>query len=263
MKVGIIGCGFIGTELAKFIDINKDFKLIGVNDINKVKVDDLIKKVKNNKPKFLTLEELILHSELIIESASKDVVDDILKNKFLDRNGKKLLVMSTSGLIENLYLLGKIKNYEILIPSGAIAGLDAIKAVSGKIKSLTLTTTKSPKSLQNAPYIIENKISLKNIRYEKIIFDGNFKDAINGFPQNINVAATLFLASKFKRIRVRIIAEPSAKLNIHEIVCAGDFGRIIARTENKPSANPRTSYLAVLSAIEILKGLKCNLVVRN
>ena len=258
MNTSIIGCGFIGNELAKFIDKTKEFKLIGLNDMDKNKSDFLIKELKNNAPKFMNYNDLIKKSDLIIESANKSAVEEILKNKNLDKEGKKLLIMSTGGLINNLDLLNEIKNCEILLPSGAIAGLDAIKAVSGKIKLLSLTTTKPIKALETAPYVIENKINLKKIKNKKVIFQGSLKTAIKGFPQNINVAATLFLASKFKNIKVKITADPISKLNKHKIICQGDFGRITAITENMPSKNPRTSYIAVLSAINVLKNFESN-----
>jgi len=263
MKVGIIGCGFIGSELAKFIDKNNDCKLIGLNDIDKDKIDILIKKLKNNKPKLMDLDALIENSELIIESATKDALKEILSNRNIDEKGKKLLIMSTGGLIGNLDLLGKIKNCGVLLLSGAISGLDAIKAVSGKIRSLSLTTTKPVKALEDAPYIVKNNVNLRGLKNQKVIFQGDLKDAIKGFPQNINVAATLFLASKFNYIKVKIIADPITKLNKHKIICQGDFGRITTITENMPSKNPRTSWLAVLSAINMLKNLKNNVRVGN
>src|SRR3989338_7446817 len=99
MKVGIIGCGFIGTEVAEFIEKGKSFSLIGVNDIDKNKADELIKKLKTN-PKFMELDDLIAKSDLIVESAAKAVVGLILKNKNLDKKGKKFLIMSTGGLID-------------------------------------------------------------------------------------------------------------------------------------------------------------------
>ena len=258
MKVGIIGCGFIGSEIADFLDKNKGFKLIGLSDIDSGKVGELIKKLKNNKPKFMELDELIKKSDLIIESATKNIIKTILSNKNLDKKNKKLLIMSTGGLINDLSLLKRVKNCEILLPSGAIAGLDAIKSVSGKIKSLTLTTTKPIKGLEGAPYITKNKIDLKDIKNKKIIFCGTLKEAVDGFPQNINVAATLFLASKFNNIKVKIIADLNTRYNTHEIEAIGDFGMIKITTNNLPSKNPKTSYLAVLSAIQAIKNIKNN-----
>jgi len=263
MKAGIIGCGFIGTEVAEFIDKDSSFNLIGVNDIDKNKADELIKKLIKNKPIFMDLNDLIKNSDLIIESAAKNVIEPILKNENIDKKGKKLLIMSTGGLISNLNLLGKIKNCEILLPSGAIAGLDALKSVSGKIKSLSLTTTKPVMGLEGAPYIINNKLNLGELKVKKIIFEGNLKEAVSGFPQNINVAATLFLASKFENIKIKIAADPDTKFNTHEIEAVGDFGIIKTSTQNLPSKNPKTSYLALMSAIQTIKNLKNNIKAGN
>lgn len=263
MKVGIIGCGFIGTEIAKFIERDNFFDLVGLNDIDKKKSEFLICKLKHNKPKFMLLEDIIKNSDFIIESATKDILESILTDKNLDNKNKKLLIMSTGGLIKNMNHLNKIKNCEILLPSGAIAGLDAIKSVSGRIKSLRLTTTKPIKGLENAPYLIKNKNNLENIKNKTIIFEGNLENAIEGFPQNVNVAATLFLASKLKNIKVKIIAEPNTKYNVHEIEAEGDFGIIKTRAQNLPSKNPKTSYLAVLSAIQAIKNIRENIRIGN
>ena len=263
MKVGIIGCGFIGTGIAKFLDNNKKYELISLNDINEANAMNLLESLKNNSPKLMDLNDLIKKCDLIIESAGKDAVEEILDGRNLDNKNKILLIMSTGGLIGNMDLLMKIKNCRILLPSGAIAGLDAIKSVSGKINSLILTTTKPIKSLENAPFVIKNKIMLENIAIKKIIFEGCLADAVEGFPQNINVAATLFLASKFDGIKIKIAADPNAKLNSHQIEAAGDFGKITTLTENVPSENPRTSYLAVLSAINSLEDLESNIRVGN
>lgn len=263
MRVGIIGCGFIGSELAIFIDKSKKFRLIGLNDIDKNKVNGLIKRLKNNKPKFMELSYLIRKSDLIIESASGEVIKKILLNKNLDNANKKLIIMSTGGLVENISLLKGIKKCEIFLPSGAIAGLDSIKAISGRIRSLSLTTMKPARSLENAPYVAKNKIKLNDIKAKKIIFEGSLKNAIRGFPQNINVGATLYLASKFNGIKIKIVADPHTRFNIHEIKAVGNFGEIKIITKNVPSKNPRTSYLAVLSAVHMIKNIKNNLKIGN
>ena len=262
MKAGIIGCGFIGSEIAEFIDENKELKLTGLNDIDENKVKNLIRKLKH-KPKFMDLENLIKNCDLIIEAASKNVIEEILQNKNLDKKNKILLIMSTSGLINNLDLLNKTKHCEILLPSGAICGLDAIKAVAGKIKSLTLTTTKPLKGLEGAPFILKNKVKLNDIKTKRVIFEGNLKDAVAGFPQNINVAATLFLASKFNDIKVKIAADPKTKFNSHEIKAVGDFGIIKTTADNLPGKNPKTSYLSVLNAIQAIKNIRNNIKIGN
>ncbi len=81
--------------------------------------------------------------------------------------------------------------------------------------------------------------------------------------KNINVAATLFIASKFDKIRVKVVADPNTSFNTHKIEAAGDFGKIMTITSNLPSKNPKTSYIAVLSAINVIKSLKNNIKAGN
>ena len=263
IKTGIIGCGNIGTEIGFFLSKSRIFSLDYVCDIDKTSIENFLRKIKNEKIKAVGFDELLQKADLIIEAANKEAASGILKNKNFSRKNKKILVMSTGGLFENISMLDRIKNAEICVPSGAIAGLDAIKAVRGRIKALSLTTTKPIKGLEGAPYIAKKGIDLKKIKSKKIIFEGGIKDAIKGFPSNINVAASLFLASRFKGIKIRIAADPKGKLNVHEIACDGDFGRILTRTENKPSKNPKTSYLAVLSALRALRNIGENLKIGN
>lgn len=258
MKVALIGCGNIGCEIAEFIINNPVLKLHSLTDVNQNNIDLLLHKLYIDV-KSSTLERAIEEADLVIEAANKEVVKQILGNKHLDKKNKKLLVMSTGGLIENIELVNKIKHCEVHIPSGAIGGLDAIMAVSKEIETLILTTIKSPQSLEGSPFIIENKIDLNSFQTKKTIFNGNLKDAINGFPKNINIAASLFLASKFVKLKIKIIADPSTKFNTHKIVCTGKFGKINVQTINYPSNNPKTSYLAIKSAISVLNNLTTNL----
>ncbi|MBW2976768.1 DUF108 domain-containing protein [Candidatus Woesearchaeota archaeon] len=262
MKAGIIGCGNMGTEIALFIDRETDIDLKFLCDVDDAQVAGLLKKLGNGQIK-CSMEELIENSDLVVESASKQAVREILKSENADKKGKKLLIMSTGGITDNMDLFCKIKNCGVYVPSGAIAGMDAIKAVAGEIKSLTLTTTKPVKGLRSSPYIIKSNIGINNLKNKKTIFEGNLEEAIDGFPQNINVAATLFLASRFENIKIKIIADPDAEVNMHEIICEGDFGKMKLKTENLPSKNPKTSWLAVLSAIQTLRDIKGNVRIGN
>jgi len=252
VRVGIIGCGNIGTELALFIQKETDFELRYLCDVNNDNAQKLKEKLRNVE--ITSMGDLITNSDLIIESASKDAVKDILTT--IDLIEKEILIMSTGGIIENVDLFNKIKNCKIHFPSGAIAGLDAIKAVSQEISSLDLITTKPIQGLKDSPFIIKNNIDLNELKTKKTIFEGNLKDAISGFPKNSNVAATLFLISKFENLKIKIIADPKTIANNHEIICKGKFGTITTKTENLPSKNPKTSYLAILSAIQTLRNIE-------
>jgi aspartate dehydrogenase len=262
LTVSIIGCGNIGSELAYFLDTDKRFTLSAVNDVNDGSLQTLLSKIKS-KPRIVSLHEAISKSDLIIEAANKEVVKELLNSAALDRAGKKLLVLSTAGLTENFSELPKLKHCKVYVPEGAIAGLNAIKACAGNIHSLELKTTKPAASLQNAPFIKKNKMALADLKQKTKIFEGSLKEAIQGFPQNINVAAGLYLASQFDDLKIQIIADPKTKFNTHEVKCKGSFGTINTITKNHPSKNPRTSYLAILSAIATLKGIAGNIKIAN
>ena len=258
IKVGLIGCGTIGGAIAKEIDkIIPELKLVAVCDRNEVKTRKLVESL-NQKPDLTTLDELIEAADLVIEVASAKIVAELVE-KAIDR-GKDVMVMSVGGLVDSLDLFEKAKERgcRVYFPSGAIAGLDAIKgAKENGIDSVTLTTCKPPSGLQGAPYLAKKGIKLSEIKGKTILFEGSCREAVKAFPQNINVAASLALAGVGpEKTRVRMIVDPEIKRNVHHIVVEGDFGRLETRTENLPSPiNPKTSYLAVLSAIATLKGI--------
>ena len=206
-----------------------------------------------------TLTQLIARSDLVVEAASAKVSYRIAKEALT--LGKDVMVMSVGGLVSKLEPLKKlaVKNSaRVYIPSGAICGIDALKAVKfDKIAKVTLTTKKSPKAFKGVKYINEKGIDLDRIRGEKVLFSGTAEKAVVNFPQNINVAAVLSLAGLgAKRTIVKIIASSFVTRNIHEIKIESNAGVITTRTENVlHPANPKTSYLAVLSAAATLSGI--------
>ncbi|UCG94767.1 MAG: aspartate dehydrogenase, partial [Candidatus Aerophobus sp.] len=232
-------------------------KLVAVCDRNEVKTGKLIESL-NQKPDLTTLDEVIEASDLVIEAASAKIAAELVE-KAINR-GKDIMVMSVGGLVDSLDLFEKVKEKEcrVYFPSGAIAGLDAIKgAKESRIDSVTLTTYKSPSALQGAPYLARKGIKLSEIKEKTVLFEGSCREAVKAFPQNINVAASLaFAGVGLEKTRVRVVVDPALKRNVHQIVVEGDFGRLETRTQNLPSPNnPKTSYLAVLSAIATLKGI--------
>jgi aspartate dehydrogenase len=214
--------------------------------------------LKNQSPRIAPPLSWIEEVDLIMESASQEAVGELLP--LAVERGKDILVMSVGGLMGKEELINKAqeKNCHIFIPSGALAGLDAVQSANiGEIKNATLTTIKPPKALLGAPYIEQKGIDIFSFKEPTIIYEGNAKEAIKLFPANVNVAAALSLAGiGVDKTKVRIVVDPNAEKNIHKIEVEGDFGKIIAQTENNPSpSNPRTSYLAILSAISLLKKL--------
>lgn len=258
LRIGIVGCGAIGSSLAKAVasDFSDRAELVGLYDADSEKAYSLSNRLKK-KIAALNLEELIDKAELVIEATKAESAYDIAKKTILA--GRDIMVMSVAGIIEKyeeLAVLAKKKVTRIFIPSGAICGLDGLKASAcGKIKKVILTTRKHPRAFSGVAYVSEKKIRLDNIDKDTVIFEGDARLAIRAFPQNINVAATLSLAGIGEdNTIVRIVASPGTDKNIHEVEVESDAGKIFCRSENviHPD-NPKTSYLAVLSAVAALK----------
>jgi aspartate dehydrogenase len=199
VKIGIVGCGAIGSSLAKAItrDFSKMAKLSALYDIDAEKAKSLSRKVSGSaKLAASSLKDVISKSDLVIEAASAKYSAEIAVRVL--NSGKDCMVMSVGGIIgpfARLKKLAQINNARIYIPSGAISGIDALKAAQlGKIKSVTLTTRKSPRSFKGVDYVQQKGIALDKIKDEKLLFSGSAKQAVKYFPQNINVAAILSLA---------------------------------------------------------------------
>lgn len=258
VKIGIVGCGAIGARMAK--SIQKDFKsicrLTGLYDIDFFKASEFEKSLALKNIKKNTLPDLIKSCDLVVEAVSADntraIIEEALKAK------KHVLAMSVGKLLnaEDLFSLAEKNKCSILLPSGAIAGIDAIKSASlANIRSITLTTRKPLAGFRNNPYFLKQGINLAQINAETVLFDGGVDRAVELFPQNINVAATISLASKARsKMKIRIITSPEYTRNSHEIEVLGDFGSITTKTDNVVCPdNPKTSYLAVLSGLQTLR----------
>ncbi len=259
LRIGIVGCGAIGSSLAQAImsDFSNRATLVSCYDLDLEKAYKLAGKFNNKKLAVLNLDVLINKVDLVIEATKADSSFEIAQ-KTLSAS-KDIMVMSVGGIIQHfkeLKVLAEEKNAKVFIPSGAICGIDGLKAASfGKINKVTLITKKPPKAFLGAPYLLEKKISLENIKDDTVLYEGNALSAIKAFPANVNVAATLSIAGLgLENTFVRIIASPFITRNIHEIEIESEAGKITTRTENVAHPdNPKTSYLAALSAVATLK----------
>jgi aspartate dehydrogenase len=265
LKVAIIGCGAIGTTLAKAIDSGKagEVKLGLVYDIKPEKSEALVKKLRV-KPKIAEGASQIYADrtvDLVIEAASQKAVKQYSLG--ILRSGKDLMVMSVGAfadqsLLKSVRREADKKHHHVYIPSGAILGIDGVKAAGlSKIQRVTLTTRKPPAALAYGDYLKEHHIRLDGLKKPKVIFDGRAREAVKAFPASVNVAATLSLAGiGLDKTRVRIIADPKLHENVHEIYVRGESGEITTMAKNMPFPDSRrTSYLAALSAIRTLKNL--------
>ncbi len=261
-KIGLLGCGAIGTQIALAIDSGKiPATLTHVYDQDKERAESLVSKLKST-PEIVTNSHLLSSNpiDLVVEAASQDAVRDVALSVL--QNRKDLMIMSVGALLdESVFeiLSDACSDFKktIYLPSGAIAGLDGLKSVKDELDSLTLVTTKHPKSLKGAKFFETSDIDINNISDSTTIFEGTAKEAVGLFPANINVAALLSLVGLgSEKTRVRIIADPKTDKNTHQIQAKGKFGEMSFTIKNVPDPNnPKTSRLATLSAIEKLHAI--------
>ncbi len=259
LRIGIVGCGAIGAAVAA--GCARHFKgrvrVVAVNDIDAAKARALAKKVRGAR--VTSLDRLIAASDLVIEAASAKV-SGLVAQKVLGK-GKDVLVMSVGGLLGRVPALSRLarrRGARLYVPSGAIAGLDAIRAFSFvRWQRLVLRTQKPPRALEGADYLVRHRIRLKGLRGPRTVFRGTAFQAVRAFPKNINVVAALALAAEGGIVpRVEIVADPRLKRNVHAILAESEAGRITITCENVPSAaNPKTSQLAILSALAVVQRL--------
>ncbi len=260
LKVGIVGCGAIGTSLAREIagPLSAQAQLTALFDIDLRKSSRMQKLIIPGKRLCVSsLAELVKKSRLVIEASAAKSSYLIAKTAL--KSGCSVMLMSVGGVaghIKELASLARKNNAFVYIPSGAISGVDALKAAAiSKISSVTLITRKHPLSFKGVEFVAKQRINLDKLKKDRILFSGSAMQAVKLFPQNINVAAVLSIAGLgTKKTKVKIIASPTVKKNIHEISIISRAANITTRTENilHPD-NPKTSYLAVLSAIATLR----------
>ncbi len=249
MKVGIVGCGAIGSFVARWLSKANGFELVSIFDIDREKALKLSKELKINAAKYID-DFLKNDMDVVVEAASQQAVFDYAEKVLI--SGKDLIVLSVGAFADEEFY-DKIRDLaiklrrRIYIPSGALAGIDAIRAVADYVEEVILVTRKNPSSF--------------GVSEKGVIFEGNAKEAARLYPRNLNVASTLGIAVGFDKVKVVAIAE-EVEENIHEIVAKGRFGEIRIIVKNrKMDDNPKTSYLAALSVIKTLENIKGSIVV--
>jgi aspartate dehydrogenase len=239
-KVGIIGCGAIGTLIAEAVER----KLVVCDelilyDYNVEKAEKLKSSLRFPVTVVASLEEMLrLKPKVIVEAASQQAVREYASR--IISEDINLIVMSTGALLDL-----NVQSSKLHVPSGAIGGLDALSsAVLAGIDEVVLTSRKNPRALD-----LNNKEA-------KIVYEGTAEEAARLYPREMNVAATLALTVKPAKVKVQVISDPAVQRNTHEFRVKWRFGEMFLRFANDPHPeNPRTSALAAWSAIRLLQTL--------
>ncbi|NQW17407.1 MAG: aspartate dehydrogenase [Chloroflexi bacterium] len=260
VNVGILGCGAMGRELALAADSDRipGARVTALFDIDENAIAALSADLSSSPDGYSDIDAFVAHPgvSLVVECASQAAAKAHAATVL--KTGIALILMSSSAMTDpdvyaELMEAANSSGGKVIVPSGAIGGIDAIRAVEHLLESVTLTTTKLPRALTGAPGFAEWEG--KEITEPTVIFDGPASDAVRLFPANVNVAATLSLAGIGPtETRVTVVADPDAPGNVHQIDASGSFGKFKFEFVNSPHPNnPKTSYLAALAAIESLR----------
>jgi aspartate dehydrogenase len=262
LRVAIAGYGAIGRSLAASLEA-------GIPGIALAAIASRdARSVREALPPGLDLPivpvaELPDYADVIVECAPAAVLPSIAVPAL--EAGRSLIVLSCGALLDNEHLvdLARANNGRILVPTGALLGLDAVLAAAeGKIEQVTMTTRKPPASLLGAPFLAAQGIDVAAIKEPTLIFEGSAREAARGFPANVNVAVALSLAGIGPdRTRIAIWADPALRRNTHLIEVESDAARFSMKIEGVPSANPRTGKMTAQSVVALLRKLRAPLAI--
>jgi aspartate dehydrogenase len=265
IKLGIAGLGTIGLTVARLVDQGSvegmELSVVSARDQNKAR-----EKLAgfSRQPDFLPLNALGDAGDVIIECIPAVHFMEVAEPALT--KGRIFMPLSVGVLLDHMELvdLASENGGRIIVPTGALIGLDAVRAAaSGGIGSVKLVTRKPPWGLTDAPYIIENNISLEDLPEPKLLFSGTAREAAKGFPANLNVGAALALAGAGPdETQVEIWADPAATRNSQSVTVTSQCADFSMTIENVPSEdNPRTGKITAHSVIAALQRLTSPLVV--
>jgi aspartate dehydrogenase len=257
LRVAVGGFGAIGKTLARCLDRGiEGLTLAAVSARDTARASAAMAEFAHPVP-VLPLSGLWEAAEIVVECAPAAVLRDIVEPALA--HGRAVLVLSAGALLDNFDLvdLARRAGGRILVPTGALLGLDAVTAAAeGEITRVHMITRKPPGGLAGAPHLEQQGLSLDRLDAPICVFSGTAREAARGFPANVNVAAALALAGIGpERTTIEIWADPGVSRNIHRIEVEADAARFSMQIENVPSENPKTGRITALSALAALKKL--------
>ncbi|MDB5652415.1 MAG: L-aspartate dehydrogenase [Tardiphaga sp.] len=254
-RVAVVGLGAIGRAIVTALDRGIDGLVLAAVAVSQPDKHRAFLAGLASPPAILPIDGLADVADLVIECAPASLLRSIVA-PFVSQ-GKTAIVLSAGALLVNddLIELARKNGGQIVVPTGALIGLDAVTAAAeGEIHSVRMVTRKPVKGLVGAPYIVEHNIDIENITEPLKIFDGTAREAAIGFPANLNVAVALSLAGiGADRTKLEIWADPALTRNTHRIEVDADSASFSMSIENIPSENPKTGRITALSVIAYLR----------
>ena len=262
-RIGIAGLGTVGKALALAIDKGiPGTTLTAVSARNIQAATDWAGQL-TRPVEVLALEQLVDHCDVVVECAPAALLPRLAEPVL--RAGRQLVVLSSGALLENRYLIDLAREFngQILVPTGALIGLDAVLAAAeGRIDSVRMVSRKPVEGFRGAPFLIEHGIDIEGIREPLRIFSGKAREAATGFPANLNVAISLSLAGIGPdRTELEIWADPTITRNTHTITVESDSATFTMTIQNIPTENPKTGRITAQSVVALLRKIGAPLAV--
>ena len=265
LRVGFIGTGAICSLITREIESGKvgNVEILALYDTDSLSAKNLSKQLTSDPHLYTSIDDLANDPQidLVIECASPIAVEK--SAEIVLRANKNILIMSSGALLDRSYLsqlqqIANKNNKRIYIPSGAVGAIDTLNSLKGLLEEVSIITTKSPKSLSGS--LGFQKWEENDIKEKTLIFSGNAQQAIKLFPANVNIAATISLSGLgAENTKILVYADPKSKINTHEISIKSKAGNYNFKFENLPSSeNPKTSFLAILSALQTIRKINGN-----
>ena len=262
LAVGIGGLGAIGLAVARALDDGiEGLRLAAVSARRRPEAERLVRELRAPVP-VVGLAELAERADIVVECCPAAHFEEVAVPAI--ERGRIFMPLSVGQLLPRMYLVDRARETgaRILVPTGALLGLDAVRAAAeGTIRSVRMVTRKPPNGLAGAPYLVENQISVEGLKAPKKVFEGTAREGAKGFPANVNVAAALSLAGIGPdATRLEIWADPTVDRNTHRIEVDADTARFTLEIATVPSEeNPRTGKITAPSVIAALRGLTSTL----
>ncbi len=258
LRIAIAGLGAIGAVVARRLDLGiEGLSLAAVAGRDLGKTAAAVAAFQS-RPQVMPSTRLGEVADVVVDCAPGPQLGEIAEPA-LDR-GRIVITANAAALLERMDLVDRARKNggRIIVPTGALLGLDAVRAAAeSQIQSVTMITRKPPNGLVGAPYLVQHNIDVMSFKESTRVFAGTAREAARGFPANVNVAAALSLAGiGADATRIEIWAEPTSGRNQHTIEVEADAARFTMTISGVPSAeNPRTGRLTPLSVIACLKSL--------
>jgi aspartate dehydrogenase len=254
-RVAIAGFGAIGQELARHLAKGIDglaLSVVAARDHDKARTN--LQRIGLDVP-VVGIDGLEPLADIVVECAPAALLPSIVEP--VVRAGKEVVVLSAGALLAHPELIDAARRHggHISVPTGALLGLDAVSAAAeGTIESVKMTTRKPGRGLAGAPHLLQSGLDVEGVEEPVKIFSGTAREAAEGFPANLNVAAALALAGAGpERTFVEIWADPGVTRNTHTIEVKADVADFTMTIENVPSENPRTGRITALSVVSLLR----------